>query len=95
MGRRGEACPGLHLPQFRFISAEFCETEGGREAELRGIKLGVADYWGFLRMLATHPSAIMSLESRGWKSKTEGSLPHLGLVFFAWFISSPELSVSA
>ena len=48
------------------------------------------DYWGFLRMLAAHPSAIMSLESRGWKS----SLPRLGLVSLAWCVSlSPELSV--
>ena len=46
-------------------------------------------------MLATHPSAIMSLESRGWKSKTEGSLPCLGLVSPAWCVVSfsPELSV--
>lgn len=56
--------------------------------------MGVDDYWGFLRMLAAHPSAIMSLESRGWKSKTEGSLPRLGLVSLAWCVSfSPELSV--
>ena len=52
--------------------------------------MGVDDYWGFLRMLAAHPSAIMSLESRGWKS----SLPRLGLVSLAWCVSlSPELSV--